>query len=163
MVDIAAAVGRSDGGKPGRTSGWYVLLLGWLVFAGAFYAFSKGLDTTASDITNYELLEIADKYANYVGVALGLVAYLATGVVYLILRLFRLKNLRVVALALTAAGYSAWLALGYDLVYREPRYTQIANVIITYTGKPMLYSAALVCGAALVGLALTLVFKNRSK
>ena len=98
-----------------------------------------------------------------IGIALGLVTYLATGAVYLLARLFRMGARRLVALVLTALGYGAWLALGYDLVYVEPRHTEIARVIITYLGKPMLYSATLVCGLAALGIVATLVAPKRAK
>jgi len=153
----AGDVTRSD-----RTAGWHVLLLAWPVYAGAFFAFSKMYVKPAADITNYQLLGIANKYASYVGAVLGLAAFLVTGIVYLVLRLIRRKPSRFVALILSALGYAPWLVLGYDLVYLEPRYAEVARAIITYLGKPMFYSAVIVCGAALLGSFLTLVFR-RSK
>jgi hypothetical protein len=158
---IATAVAKD--GKQKGNSGWYVLLTSWVLYASVFFAVSKGLDTSASDITNFELRGIADTYGAYVGVALGLLTYLVTGIAYLALRLFRAKDLRLAAFAVTAAGYAVWLAFGYDLVYVEPRFTQIANVIITYLGTPMLYSSAIVVGAALLGVVASLILKGRTK
>lgn len=152
----------AGGGKSGHASGWYVLLLAWFAFAGAFFAFSKSSVKPVPDITNYRLLEYGPKYGPFAGVALGLAAFLATGVVYLVIRLIRKRPSRPVALVLTAVGYSAWLLFGYDLVYREPRYAEVARAIITYLGKPMLYSAAVVVGAAALGAALNLFLKKRS-
>ena len=145
--------------KSGRSSGWYVLLLAWIVFGAAFFALSKTMVKPANDITSDQLIEIAGRYSSFVGIGLGLVAYLVTGLVYLIIRLFRLKARRFVALVLTALGYSAYLVFGYDLVYRERRYAEVARVIITYLGKPMLFSAAIVCGLAVLGVLLTLLLK----
>lgn len=163
MPDAAMGSIGGERGTSGRTSGWYVFVLAWLVFAAAFFAFSKTMVVAPTDVTNYQVLEIADRYASYVGVALGLVTFLVTGLVYLVLRLFRVKALRIAALDVTALGYGVWLAFGYDLVYLEPRYAEVARAIITYLGKPMLYSAAIVCGGAVAGAALTFALGKRAK
>lgn len=140
----------------------YVLFLAWIAFAGVFFAVSKTVVKNAPDIANGQLLDIAHRYASFVGVALGLATFLVTGIVYLIARLILKKPSRLAALVITMLGYAPWLVFGWDLVYREPRYAEVARAIITYLGKPMLYSAAIVCGCALLVSALTLVFKKRN-
>lgn len=153
----------NDGARAGRTAGWYILLLAWPVYAAAFLAFSRTMVKDAPDITNPQLLDIAHRYASFVGAALGLATFLVTGLVYLILRLFTKRGRRLMASLLTAAGYAVWLVFGYDLVYLEPRYAEVARVIITYLGKPMLYAAGAVTGLALVGVVvsvLTLILKR---
>jgi hypothetical protein len=161
MPTTAQESARSADGKPRRASGWYVLLLAWIAYAAAFFAFSKTAVKAAADITDYRLLEYGPKYGPSVGVALGLAAFLATGIVYLIARRFVRNDRLLLACVLTALGYGVWLLFGWDLVYREPRYAEVARAIITYLGKPMLYSAEIVCGLALVGAVLSVIFKKR--
>ena len=163
MTETASQSVRDDSKKTGRPKGWYVLFLAWVVYAAAFFEFSKTLVKDAPDVTNGQMLDLAHRYAAFLGVGLGLVSFLVVGLVYLIARLVMRKSSRLVALVLTALGYAPWLVFGWDLVYREPRYSEVARAIITYTGKPMFYSAVLVCGVAVVGIPLTLVFKKRAK
>lgn len=146
-----------------RSAGWHILLLAWLVYAGAFFACSKFLVMPATDLTNYQLLDLGNKYAQFAGAAFGLASFLVIGIVYLLIRLFiKAPQRRLVAHILTVLGYAPWLVLGYDLVYREPRYAQVAIAIIDYLGQPMFFSAAIVCGIALLGMVLGLVLKKRS-
>jgi hypothetical protein len=152
---------QGDDGKSGRASGWYVLLLAWIAYAAAFFVFSKTTVKAAADITNYQLLDYGPKYGPFAGAAFGLAAFLATGLVYLIARFFVRDARRLLACVLTMLGYGVWLLFGWDLVYREPRYAEVARAIITYLGKPMLYSAEIVCGLALVGAVLSVIVKKR--
>jgi hypothetical protein len=166
MPETAPKSARDDSKKTSRTSGWYVLFLAWIVCAAAYFEFFKTLVKPVADITNGQLLDVGHRYGPFIGVALGLISFLAVGLVYLIIRLIRKRPSWLVALILTALGYAPWLVLGWDLVYREPRYAEVARLIITYMGKPMLYSTAIVCGVALLGVVLTLltlVFKKRAK
>jgi hypothetical protein len=163
MSDTESKSARDDGKKIGRTSGWYVLLLAWFFYAGAFFTFSKTLVKDVPDVTNGQMLDLAHRYAAFLGVGLGLLMFLVTGILYLIIRLIMRKSSRLVALILTALGYAPLLVFGWDLVCRELRYSEVARAIITYTGKPMFYSSMIVCGVALVGIPLTLVFKKRIK
>jgi hypothetical protein len=148
-------------GEARRTAGWYVLLLAWIGYTVLFFAFSKTFVKPAADITNTDLLDIAHRYASFAGAAIGLVAFLATGILYLAIRLARREPSRLIALLLTLFGYAPFIVFGWDLVYREPRYAEVARAIITYLGKPMLYSAAIVCGLAFLGTVLTLAIKKR--
>jgi hypothetical protein len=133
----------------GRTSGWYVLLLAWGIFAVAYFAVAKTIQPP-TDVTNAAMLKYGGTFGAFAGVALGLLAYLATGLVYLIGRLFTGQR-RLVALLVSVLGYGAWLAFGYDLVYLEPRYAEVARAIITYAGRPMLLAGALTVGLCLLG------------
>lgn len=156
------ANGSSDNlGQARRTAGWYVLLLAWLGYTALFFVFSKTSVKPSADITDAELLDIAHRYASFAGAAIGLVAFLASGIIYLAIRLARKEPSRLAALLLTLMGYAPFIVFGWDLVYREPRYAEVARAVITYLGKPMLYSAAIVCGLALLGTALTLAIKKR--
>jgi hypothetical protein len=160
MPETAQAT-AAPGAKPKRTAGWYVLLLAWIVFAGAYFAFFKTTVETAPDITNGRILEIAGRFGPLIGVGIGLLTFLATGIVYLIVRAFAKGSRRAAAFLITALGYAPWIWLGYDTVYLEPRFTEVARAIITYTGKPMLYASAAVCGAALLGAVFSLIVKKR--
>ena len=160
MTDAAATGTKGD--TTGRTSGWYVLLLAWIAYAAAFFLFSRTMVKPAADITNYQLLAYGPKYGPFFGAAFGLAAFLVTGLVYLIARLFVRRARRALACLLTALGYGVLLAFGWDLVYREPRYAEVARAIITYLGKPTLYAAEIVSGLALLGAVLSLILKKRS-
>lgn len=133
-----------------KNSGWYVLLAAWLIFAVAYLIFFKTSVQPPTDVTNAKMLMYGGKYGAFLGIALGLAAYLATGLAYLIAR-FLTGQRRLAALLLTAAAYGAWALFGYDLVYLEPRYAEVARAIITYTGKPLLYASVLVVGLCLLG------------
>ncbi len=156
---------RGGAEKSGRTSGWYVLLLAWIIYAATYFLVFKKMVKDVPDVTNWQLLDIAHKYGPFIGAALGLAAFLATEIVYVFALLFRVKARRGMALLLTIPAYAVWAAFGYDLTYREPRYAEVAKAIITYTGKPMLYAAVAVMGLAALGLLLSLgaaLFKKRA-
>lgn len=163
MADTAPTDKAGSAPGAGRTPGWFVLLLAWIAFAGVFFAASKTMVVPPMDVTNGRILELAGKYASFVGIALGLASYLASGLVYLVIRLIRVRALRLAALAVTFLGYAPWLVFGYDLVYLEPRYAEIARAIITYLGKPMLVSAAVVCGVVLLGAVLDATLSRRRR
>jgi hypothetical protein len=158
MADTAAAA--KSAGKRG-SAGWYVLLLAWPLYGGAFFALERGVKP-AADVTNGELLAIFGKWSPLFGFALGLASLLASSIVYLIVRLIMRRPSRAAAAFLTALAYAPWLVFGSDLVYREKRYAELARAIITYLGKPMLVSAEIVCGAAILTAVLSLIFKKRA-
>lgn len=145
-----------------KSAGWYVLLLAWLVYGSAFYALSKSLVKPAADITNYDILNIFNTYSSYTGIGLGLISFLVAGVIYLIVRLILRGPSLAAASLITALGFAPWLIFGWDLVYREPRYAEVARAIITYLGKPMLYSAVIVCSVTIVIFVCSLIFKKRT-
>jgi hypothetical protein len=144
------ALDKAKGGA-GRTSGWYVLLLTWAVYAVAYLVVFKLYVKAPTDVTNSQIISYGTRFGALVGIALGLVTFLVTGLVYLIVRLIVKRQRRLAALVVSALGYATWWLFGYDLVYREPRYAEIARAIITYTGKPMLYAAEITVGLCLLG------------
>lgn len=158
---MTEALTKPPGQPVSRTAGWSVLLMAWIAFAAAFFAFSKTVVEPAPDITDARLLEYGRTFGPFIGVAFGLLSFLASGIIYLIVRLIRKRPSRAVAFVLTALGYAPWLWLGYDLAYLEPRNVEVANAIITYAGKPTLFSSVLVCGGAPLGAVLSLVLKKR--
>jgi hypothetical protein len=147
---------------PNATAGWYILVLAWLVYGGLFFTFSHYLVKPASDITNTEILHLFGTYTPFVGFVFGFLSFLVTGAIYLIVRAVLHRGSRAAASFVTVFGYAPWVMFGWDLVYREPRYVEIARAMITYLGKPMLYSAETVCGLAVVVAAFSLMLKKRS-
>ena len=145
-----------------KTAGWYIPLLAWLIYGGAFFAFSKSLVKPAADITNTDILNLFGTYAAFTGIALGFLSFVVAGIVYLVVRLIKRGPSLTAASFITALSFIPWLIFGWDLVYREPRYAEVARAIITYLGKPMLCSAEIVCGITLVIALCSLIFKKRS-
>jgi hypothetical protein len=147
-----------SGNRRAQTAGWYVPPAAALLFALLFFAFARGVEAPP-DVVSAKIIDVFGRYAAFGGAALGLIAFLATGLAYLILRLLSRRWRRVFALGVTAVAYAALAAVGYDLVYLEPRYAEVARAIITYLGRPTLYAAAIVVGAATLALVAEVIIK----
>ena len=117
--------------------------LAFVLFALLFAGFSVGLKPDVAGIDNGQVVEIFKKWTPLAGAVFGLLSMLGMYIV----RLFGFRKFRLGGPLLLMLGYAPWLAFGYQLAYREPRYAMIAKAIITFLGKPMLYS-----GGAMVGL-----------
>lgn len=117
--------------------------LAFVLFSLLFAGFSVALKPDLTGISNGEMVDLFKKWTPLAGVAFGFLSMLG---MYLI-RLFGFRKFRLGGPILLMLGYAPWMAFGYQLAYREPRYATIAKAIIAFAGKPMLYS-----GGAMVGL-----------
>lgn len=107
-------------------------------------------------------LKIAHSYGPYAGIGLGLVAFLVTGVLLLLLKIVRLAKFSLANVFLLLVVYGALLALAIELIYYEARYTVLALAVIFFVGKPLYYASigALILAVLLYALCF---LKNRLK
>lgn len=132
-----------------------MLFLSSLIYALSFWGFSTLLVADSSSIDSYSIVQFFDQYAQYTGVGIAIVSLLGMLIGRLVLALFKLHKRRFTNSLLVMLGFAPWLAFGYQLLYREPRYANIAKAIIEYLGEPMLYSSIVlvVFGALLFAFA----------
>lgn len=131
-----------------------VPFLSLLVFAGLFFGYTQYFPPVTDDINNSQILGIFQQYASYAGAALGVLSMILMYLLYL----FRLRSPGL----LLILGYVPWLAFGYDLVYVEPRYAEIAKAIISFLGEPMLYSSAVMVGLGLLWFIISLFTRRNA-
>lgn len=112
----------------------------WLLFTIIFFALAysarKGIVLGTSSPYQYYT-----KYGLYLPLALGWLAILKS---YILLFLTYLLHLRhtFVKVGIYILLYGFWLLLGYQLVYSEPRYTDLAIVLIDAYGLPLMIAAS---------------------
>jgi|CXWL01.1.fsa_nt_gi hypothetical protein len=122
--------------------------LAWIVFSGIFYGYGKYFPAVTTDINNSQILNISQQYASYSGIIFGFLSML-------LMYLFFAFGLRRSGI-LFIIGFVPWLAFGYQLAYREPRYAEIAKAIISFLGEPLLYSSAVMVGIGLLWFIISL-------
>jgi len=105
-----------------------------------------------SGISSFSIVEFFDQYAAYAGVALALLSLLVMILLYGLLAMVKLNRRRATRPLLVILGFLPWVVFGYQLLYREPRYANIAKAIIEYLGEPMLYSGLIVVAISLLWL-----------
>lgn len=120
-----------------------------LLFAALFWLISFQYPADPGSIDSYRIVEIFQQYAAFAGIVLGFLSLLLMAGLSGIFSLLGMGESRFKKPVVIILGFSPWAAFGYQLVYREPRYANIAKAIIEYLGEPMLYA-----GLALVGLGL---------
>lgn len=135
--------------------------LAFIIFTAAFFIFSKTIHPFIGDINNSEIIEKFGMYAPYAGAGLGLLSMLLMYVLYIFRRLFRLHKNRYSAPVVLIIGFLPWLALGFQLAYREPRYAMIVRAIISYGGQPMLYASIAMAGLGILWMILNPFFGRR--
>jgi hypothetical protein len=136
--------------------------LAFIIFAAAFFIFSKTFHPFIGDIDNSEIIDKFGKYAPFAGVGLGILSMLLMYVLYILRRLFRLHKTRYSAPVVLILGFAPWLALGYQLAFREPRYAMIVRAIISYGGKPMFYSSIVMAGLGILWLIVTPFIRRKA-
>jgi|GEM_PF-2096945 len=124
-------------------------LLAFILFALLFAGFSFGLKPDVTGIDNDEVIKLFKQWTPLAGAAFGFLSMLGMYIV----RLFGFRKFRLGGPILLILGYAPWMAFGYQLAYREPRYAMVAKAIIAFGGKPMLYASG-----AMVGLGVLFCF-----
>jgi hypothetical protein len=149
MTDHAAR--RSVLHSPAAPLLWSLLFLG--LFVAVFYLQKP----TTLAVDNATIKMIVTKYGAASGTVLALlgllIMYFIAGIKRIVgLRRFRILNpLVVLVVALPA------LAFGWELLYKEPRYTDIARAIIGYLAQPLFLSSLVISALALLWLVLLLL------
>ena len=137
-----------------------MFILGFLLYAGAFFAASRVFPPFMDDLEGWSGLHYFDAYARYAGAAFGFLSLLLMLILLGLAALFGLRQFRATGPVIFMLGFLPWAALGCELVYREPRYAMVARAIISYGGKPMFYAGAALMGAGLLWLIVRLIKKS---
>jgi hypothetical protein len=148
-----------DDPKPNFGQRKWMPFLAFLAFALLFAGLSLGLRPDLAGIDNAQIVTLFKKWTPLAGVALGFLSMIG---MYLV-RLFGFRKLRLGGPILLILGYAPWLAFGYQLAYREPRYATIAKAIIAFLGKPMLYASGAMVGLGVLLLIVALILGSIKK
>lgn len=138
------------------------IFLSSLLCAGIFWLVSTQMPADASTIDSYSITQFFDQYAAFAGAVMGLISLLGMLIAKGFLALFKTGKSRVTNSILIILGFAPWAAFGYQLVYREPRYANIAKAIIEYLGEPLLYSALATVGFGILLLIISLIKKPKT-
>jgi hypothetical protein len=123
-----------------------MIYLSSVVYALLFLITSKVFPADPSSIDSYSIVQVFDQYASYAGLGFALLSLLLMLILTGIFSLLGLKKNRFKKPLLVFLGFAPWAVFGYQLIYREPRYANIAKAIIEYLGEPMLYSSLILMG-----------------
>lgn len=127
--------------------------LAFLLFALLFAGFSFVLKPDLMGISSGEMVDLFKKWTPLGGAAFGFLSMIGMYIV----RLFGFRKFRLGGPILLILGYAPWLAFGYQLAYREPRYAMIAKAIISFLGKPMLFASGVMVGLGILFFIVVLV------
>lgn len=111
-----------------------------------------------------ETPRIFGTYGALAGLALGLVAYISSLLLYGFLKLIRLAKFNLANMLLLFLVYGAYLALAIELLYYEERFSALAIGIIFYIGYPLLYASGITLGLIFLIYMTAMIrnlFKNR--
>jgi len=143
-----------------KSKGGFAPLIIWLLFASIFLGLSLRFSPNITDITNQKILDIFTKYARFCGIVFGLLSLTIMYVLYIFRRIFRLHKNRFSVPIIMILSLIPWLVFGYQLVYREPRYTVLGRAFISFFGEPMFYTSIALAGLSIIWL-LILPFKKK--
>jgi len=116
---------------------WPMLTL--LIFVLVYYLFYG--PTGISDITNQAIINIFTKYAPYVGWLAGIISLVIFYILVLIKRIAHLTKFIILNPLLLALSFLPWYLFSRQLIFFEPRFTDIARAIISYIGEPLLVAS----------------------
>lgn len=159
---------KQDENRPGFIFRIWPLLT-FILFALAFFLIYIGgrssLALEIRDISNQKILKIFSDWTPYFGIVFAFLSY----IIYLLLvgikHLVRLKKFMIINPFLLAASVLPWYFFARQLVYFEPRYTDIARAIISFVGEPLLSVSVfgLVLAALWLFILLIRFILNRNK
>lgn len=125
-------------------------LLWTLLFLALFLGSYAILGHSSLVIESEAVRTFFSKYAIYVGPALALLVLIVLYLLAGIKRLIGLRKFRILNPCIILAVMVPLLIFGYQLQFREHRYTDIARGIIGYFAQPLLVSAGVVSCFALL-------------
>ncbi len=120
-----------------RIWGWVIFVLFALAFFMLYIGGQSGLNAEIRDIGNSEMIGIFSTWSPYAGIILALLSLVVYMLLLGIKRLARLKKLTCLNPVLLAISFLPWFLLARQLVYFEPRYTDIAKALISFIGEPL--------------------------
>lgn len=131
-------------------------LLFWIFFTLLFFAFFFFYKSWVPSGTS-SIYEYLRKYGIYVPLAIGALSIVKSYVLLFITYVLRI-NFFITKIVIYFLIYGFWLTLGVQLRYFEPRYTDIAIVLIDTYSLPLLLAS----GITLSGVFLFSFFKKKS-
>lgn len=133
-----------------------------LVLAGATAGAFAVLKPTGADVDNASILS-AFRIAGWAaGPVAGVLALVLMLLLNGIRRLVRLRSVGVLHPVVVLAGLAPWAVFGWQLVYREPRYTAFGRAAIDFVGAPLWWGSVIAIACTLF-LSLPLLFPVRQK
>ena len=120
----------------------------WLLFTVVFFSLSYYYRTKVG-IGTASVYQYYTKYGLFLPLVLGFLTIVKS---YILLFLTHILFLRhtFVKMGIYLLLYGFWLTLGIQLSYYEPRYTDIAIVLIDAYGFPLIIASAITLGGVLV-------------
>ncbi|MFH0891683.1 MAG: hypothetical protein V1867_02790 [Candidatus Falkowbacteria bacterium] len=138
---------------------------GFVFFALAYYVFFKSslpsLLSEAGDIANPKILSAFTRFGAYAGFIMAFLSALIYSVLALVRRFAGGRNIRLLDPVFFAAAVLPWYFFARELVYNEPRYTDIGRAIITFVGGPALITAGTILVFSALWFVISLIIKFR--
>lgn len=138
---------------------------GFVFFALAYYVFFKSslpsLLAEAGDISNPKILDAFTRFGAYAGVIMAFLSALIYLVLALIRRFVGGKNIHLLSPFMFALSVLPWYFFARELVYNEPRYTDIGRAIITFVGGPALITVGTMLVFSALWFLISLIIKFR--
>lgn len=103
------------------------------LFAWSFFQYPAD----SASIDSFQIVQFFDQYAMYAGIGFALLSFVGILILKGLLSLFRVRSSMKLDALLIFVGYLPWGLFAYQLLYREPRYANIAKAIIEYLAFPM--------------------------
>jgi len=153
---------------PGRSkTGWLWPFFAFLFFAAYYYLDYKlslnGILAETRDIANSTISESFQKFSIFGGVIAALISLLVYYVLIAVKKIVGLKKIKFINPMLWILAVLPWYFFARQLVFDEPRYTDLARAIISYVGRP-LYSASIAAiWFGILWLVVSLVLKFKKK
>jgi len=159
IVDAPVADQPAEKKAPGRWQSIFPVLA-IVIFALTYYL-SQGevKGGQPDDISNREIVALFKKLNLYIGFALALSSFALYGLLIFVRRLFRLGKINLLRPFLLAGAFLPWFLLARQLVFFEPRYTDLARALIDFVGWPLYYGSLAGLITALIWLAAALGVK----
>ncbi|MFA6523342.1 MAG: hypothetical protein WCS85_03155 [Candidatus Peribacteraceae bacterium] len=123
---------------------WALLFLA--IFVAVFYLQKP----TTLPVNNGTIKEIFATYGAASGAIVALLGILVMYILALVKRLVGLRKFPILnPVVIFAVAFSGFV-FGWELLYVEPTYTDIARAIIGYLGRPLFYASGIISALALV-------------
>lgn len=131
----------------------------FLLFSMLFFGITKYFAISPTDIQNEKILSIFSQYSAFFGVGIGLLSMIGLYILFMFFMVFGKNARRFTSPFITLLITGAWTGFGYQLVFLEPRNTDIARAIIDFCGLPLLWSSAVIAGLSFIWLIINLIRK----
>lgn len=97
-------------------------------------------------------------FGGLLGIIWGLLSLVLKAILSGIKNLFGGRRCTLCNPILSLISYGAWLLMAFQLLYLEPRYTDVGVAIILLAGKPLFYAALLLVVVSVIWFIFSLIF-----